>query len=835
MTPDAYIAAQSAEVRADHLVDLPATTSGLGDTATEGILAAVLADIVQTDQVPVDSNFFDDLGADSLLMARFCARARKHADLPSVSMKDIYGHPTIRSLAAALAVSAPAPVEASSPAPAEVAAPASIAQYVFCGALQLLFFLGYVYLAAVVAARAYTWVSAGSGYVDVYLRAVLFGGAGFVVLCVVPILAKWLLVGRWKRQQFRIWSLPYVRFWIVKTLVRSNPMVLFAGSPLFVLYLRALGAKVGRGVMILSPHVPVCTDLLSIGDGTVIRKDAFYACYRAHSGWIQTGPVTLGRDTFVGEKAVLDIESAMGDGSQIGHASSLYSGQTVPAGERWHGSPARPADLDYLTIAPGRCGLLRRLTFSVLSLLALFFFYLPLLEGGLLLLLNDTPGIGKVLNPTGGGITSGSLYFDSLILSVVFFFGATIVGFVVVLTVPRVLNLVIKPGRHYRLYGFHDRIHRAITRMTSVKFFTHLFGDSSYIVYFLRWLGYDLSEVEQTGSNFGTEVGHETPYLSVIGTGTMVADGLSIMNADFSNSSFRVSRVSIGAHNFVGNNIAYPAGGRTGANCLLATKVMIPLDGKVREGVGLLGSPSFEIPRSVERDGQFDNLATGPVLQLRLAQKNRYNLRTMAMFLLSRWLHVFLITVLGLAAFDYYRGFAELQMAAFFALSVLLTPVYFVLLERGLRAFRRLKPRYCSIYDPYFWRHERLWKVPGEGYLTMFDGTPFKNLIWRGLGVRIGRRVFDDGCFLTERTLVAIGDDCVLNAGSKVQCHSQEDGVFKSDRTSIGAGCTLGVGAMVHYGVTMADGSELATDSFLMKGEEVPSNARWGGNPARER
>jgi non-ribosomal peptide synthetase-like protein len=464
-----------------------------------------------------------------------------------------------------------------------------------------------------------------------------------------------------------------------------------------------------------------------------------------------------------------------------------------------------------------------------------FLLYLPLVEGGVFVLLTKVPKLGKVLDPRVGAITSRGLYVHAFELSLVLFFGAMLVGLLVVGIVPRLLNLFIKPCVVYPLYGFHDRIHRAITRMTGVKFFTHLFGDSSYIVYFLRWLGYDLSEIEQTGSNFGTEVGHETPYLSAIGTGTMVADGLSLMNADFSNSSFRISRVSIGPHNFVGNNIAYPAGGRTGANCLLATKVMIPLDGQVREGVGLLGSPSFEIPRSVERDGQFDNLATGPVLQRRLAEKNRYNLRTMAMFLISRWLHVFLITVVGLAAFDYYRGFAELQMSAFLALSILITPVYFVLLERGLRAFRRLEPRYCSIYDPYFWRHERLWKVPGESYLTVFDGTPFKNLIWRGLGVRVGRRVFDDGCFLTERTLVSIGDDCVLNAGSKVQCHSQEDGVFKSDRTSIGAGCTLGVGAMAHYGVTMADGSELATDSFLMKGEEVPSRARWGGNPARER
>jgi hypothetical protein len=72
----------------------------------------------------------------------------------------------------------------------------------------------------------------------------------------------------------------------------------------------------------------------------------------------------------------------------------------------------------------------------------------------------------------------------------------------------------------------------------------------------------------------------------------------------------------------------------------------------------------------------------------------------------------------------------------------------------------------------------------------------------------------------------------VLNAGSKVQCHSQEDGAFKSGYTVIGADCTLGVGAFVHYGVTLGDGAILDPDSFLMKGETVPAAARWGGNPA---
>ena len=828
---------KSAEGWTADLAQSSAAQPGRADptTGTETILAEVLADVMHAGPVPVDSHFFDDLGADSMVMAHFCARVRKRADLRPVSMRDIYRHPTIRSLATALADAAPAPAGSPVPAPAEVPAPASTRQYVFCGALQFLFFLGYAWVAALVGARAYEWISAGSGFASIYLRAVLFGGAGFVVLCTLPILVKWVLIGRWKPQQIRIWSLAYVRFWIVRTLVRSNPLAfLTVGSPLYALYLRALGAKVGAGAVIFSHHIPVCTDLLTIGAGTVIRKDAFFQCYRAQAGWIQTGTVTLGRDVFVGEKSVLDIGTSMGEGAQLGHASALYSGQAVPDGGRWHGCPAQRTDVNYLRVAPARCGTLRRVRFCAVTLLCVFFLYLPLIEGGVFLLLTAVPSVGKVLNPGTDAIMSRTLYIDAAAVSLVFFLGALLGGLLWVVTVPRVLNLFIQPDRVYPLYGFHDRVHRAIARMTGIKFFTHFFGDSSYIVHYLRWLGYDLSQVEQTGSNFGTEVGHETPYLTSIGSGTMVADGLSMMNADFSSTSFRLSRVSIGPHNFIGNNIAYPAGGRTGENCLLATKAMIPLDGEIREGVGLLGSPCFEIPRSVERDSRFDHLRTGDELRRRLAAKNRYNIRTMGVFLVGRWLEVFLITVFGLAAFDSYGGYAQIWMAALFVFSILITPVYFILVERSLRAFRRLQPRYCSIYDPYFWRHERLWKVPGEAYLHLFDGTPFKNLIWRGLGVRIGRRLFDDGCYLTERTLTTIGDDCTLNANTKIQCHSQEDGTFKSDRSTIGAGCTLGVGAMVHYGVTMGAGAVLAPDSFLMKGEDVPAHARWGGNPARE-
>ena len=812
-------------------------------TPVESDLAAVLAEVVGVEQVSVDSHFFDDLGADSMVMARFCARVRKRADLPSVSMKDIYRHSTIRDLAVAFAEPVSTPVESSVPPSIEVAThaarggpdreePIGTPRYVLCGALQLLFFLGYSYLAAFIMVRGYEWISGGSGLVDVYLRSVLFGAVGFVGVCTVPILAKWALIGRWKPQQIRIWSLAYLRFWAVKALVRSNPLVLFVGSPLYVLYLRALGAKIGRGVAIFSRTVPVCTDLLTIGEGTVIRKDSFFTGYRAHAGLIETGVVTLGTDALVGEATVIDIGTSMGDGAQLGHTSSLHTGQAVPDGERWHGSPAQRTEVDYRAVDSTDCGALRRILFPVVQLLGMLIVSVPLAVGGVTMLA-EVPQLAAVLDPATLTVTSWAFYRDALATSFLLLFGAVLLGLLVVSIVPRVLSLAIKPDKVYRLYGVHYWIHRVIARMTNIRFYTHLFGDSSYIVYYLRGLGYGLYQVEQTGSNFGTEVKHETPYLSSVGNGTVVADGLSIINADFSSTSFRVSRASIGAHNFLGNRIAYPSQGRTGDNCLLATKVMVPLDGEIREGVGLLGSPSFEISRSVERDNRLD-VTSADELRRRLAAKNKHNTVTIGLYLLVQWIYLFGVTVLALGAFDLYPSFGTWVVALAEVLVLLFTTVYFVLVDRSVRALQALRPHGCSIYDHAFWRHERFWKLCADAYLTFFNGTPFKNVIWRLLGVRLGSRVFDDGVFLTERSFVTIGDDCTLNAGTVIQCHSQEDGAFKSDRVAIGAGCSLGVGAFVHYGVTMGEGAVLEPDSFLMKGEEIPARAWWGGNPARE-
>ncbi|MEU6696382.1 DapH/DapD/GlmU-related protein [Pseudonocardia sp. NPDC046786] len=159
----------------------------------------------------------------------------------------------------------------------------------------------------------------------------------------------------------------------------------------------------------------------------------------------------------------------------------------------------------------------------------------------------------------------------------------------------------------------------------------------------------------------------------------------------------------------------------------------------------------------------------------------------------------------------------------------LLLLTWSALLERAMLRFRPLQPRTASIYDRYFWFHERLWKLYVRPVLA---GTPL--LVWRNrlAGLSAGARVFDDGASFPEKSLTSVGDDAVLNAGSVVQCHSLEDGRFESGRARIGAGAAIGVRAFVHHSTEVGDGARLAADSFLMKGEQVGQGERWGGNPA---
>jgi non-ribosomal peptide synthetase-like protein len=802
-------------------------------TSTEQILTKALATALGLDTVSVDSHFFDELGANSLIMTQFSAKLRKEHGLPGISIKEMYQNPTIRQLAALLGDAAPSGPAAGRPdggAPARPVPKGSSLRYALTGAAQLLCYL----LAAAglgwLFTTGFNWVSGTPDLLVSYQRATAFTAGSFAAMVLLPVLAKYLLIGTWKFTEIPLWSGRYLRFWVVKTLIQTNPMALFVGSPLYLVYLRLLGARIGRDVLIMSRNVPVVTDMIDVGEGTVIHKDSSFSGYHAEAGSLRFGPVTLGKHVLVGEKSVLDIGTSMGDYSQLGHSSSLHPGQAVPTGQTWHGSPAQPTRANYRTVAPVRPSGARKIAYSAVQLFGVLA-VAPALLTALVAALAKNPALASVRANPGASLSNPKVYLVTAELATLLYLGTLAATLLVMITLPKLLNKMIKPVRAYPLYGVHHMAQNLISGLTNSRFFMLLLGDSSFIIGYLRNLGYDLTRVVQTGSNFGTQLVQDSPFLTRIGSGTIVSDGLSIMNAQYSNTSFRVVGVGIGENNFFGNDIAYPAGARVGSNVLFATKVMVPIDGPVRSDVGLLGSPPFEIPRAVQGDAQISYLDDPAEVARRLARKNRHNAGTMALVLGLRTLRFAADLLLGLVGFSLLNQYGAVAVTGALAAVAVFNVLYGALLERAVLGFRPLTPQFCSIYDRYFWGHERLWKV----YTTpMFAGTPFQAMAWRLAGVRIGKRVFDDGASMPEKSLVTIGDDAVLNAGSVIQCHSLEDGRFKSGHASVGAGVTIGIKAFVHYGVTMGDGSVLEADAFLLKGEEMEPWSRWRGNPATE-
>ncbi len=801
----------------------------------EEALARALIEVMKIERVSVEDNFFQDLGAHSLLMARFGSEIRKRLNISSVSMRDIYLNPTIEKLARHL--SAATDESNAVVAPRDPVRIASNFEYYTCGALQALYYIAFTALSLWLLVVGFRWTYAAIGNpAEAYLRIVAFSLGTFALYTSVPIALKWILIGRWKEEVIPVWSLRYFRFWLVKTLIRSAPMAQFIGSPMYNVYLRLLGAKIGRNTTIESSLLPVCTDMLSVGDNTIVRRDCMILGYRAQSNYIYTGPVSIGDNVFIGEATKLDINTVMENDTQLGHASSLQFGQRVPQGKHYQGSPAQETTADYRSVEPMKCTALRRWLYSGVQVAIATAITSPAVT---LLLYKAFPHLyqftsAPLLDYYAPGPALLLLAIEMLFLTLGLTLSALIFGLVTIYVVPRVLYYVfLQEGRTYVLYGVHYFIHEIIKASTNNPIYCMIFGDSAFIVYYLRWIGYRLNNVVQTGSNFGLDQRHDIPYLVDIGSGTMVSDGLTMINAPRSNSSFKVAKVKLGDHNYLGNGIYYPADGKTGANCLLATKVAIPVDGPVRENVGLLGSPCFEIPRVVDRDKHLNPVVDDRTRQEQIRAKTRFNIKTMIGFLFTGWLFVY-VSLLGLyVALLYFPLFGTLTLLAFTAFFTVTGILWFAFLEKACIGFRPLKPQIVSMYDMGFWRHERYWKFTGSPLPYLFKGTPFKNMISRLLGVTVGKKVFDDGCSFFDKTLIKIGDYCTLNEACVLQGHSLEEGVFKCDVIKIGHGCTLGGGAFVHYGVTMGDNVVLDPDSFLMKGEIVDPNATWRGNPAK--
>jgi acetyltransferase-like isoleucine patch superfamily enzyme len=149
--------------------------------------------------------------------------------------------------------------------------------------------------------------------------------------------------GMWKLRDLEWPLLDWVRYMVSTHIVRVLVGTFFRASPLWTLYMRWNGARMGRGVHInslsISDH-----NMLDFGDGVVIGENVHLSGHTVEGGMVKTGPVRLGRFVTVGLGSMVGINVDAGEKCQIGAMSAVLKGTKLDANSVYVGVPVRKVE-----------------------------------------------------------------------------------------------------------------------------------------------------------------------------------------------------------------------------------------------------------------------------------------------------------------------------------------------------------------------------------------------------------------------------------------------------------------------------------------------------------
>jgi non-ribosomal peptide synthetase-like protein len=179
--------------------------------------------------------------------------------------------------------------------------------------------------------------------------AVLGGGvvllAAGAVAGAIAVVAKWLVVGRIRAIEHPLWSSFVWRNEVSDTFVETVAAPWFAraatGTPVMNLWLRALGASIGRGVWCETYWLPEA-DLVRLGTGATVNRGCVVQTHLFHDRIMRMDSVVLEDGSTLGPHCVALPAARIGAGATVGPASLVMRGDEVPASTRWLGNPIAP-------------------------------------------------------------------------------------------------------------------------------------------------------------------------------------------------------------------------------------------------------------------------------------------------------------------------------------------------------------------------------------------------------------------------------------------------------------------------------------------------------------
>ncbi len=182
----------------------------------------------------------------------------------------------------------------------------------------------------------YGWAALACGVVLLAAGAVAGGSA---------VAAKWLVVGRIRAVEYPLWSSFVWRNEVSDTFVETVAAPWFAraasGTPVMNLWLRALGAKIGRGVWCETYWLPEA-DLVTLERGSTVNRGCVVQTHLFHDRIMRMDTVVLEDGATLGPHCVALPAARIGGSATVGPASLVMRGDEVPPSTRWQGNPIAP-------------------------------------------------------------------------------------------------------------------------------------------------------------------------------------------------------------------------------------------------------------------------------------------------------------------------------------------------------------------------------------------------------------------------------------------------------------------------------------------------------------
>jgi len=324
------------------------------------------------------------------------------------------------------------------------------------------------------------------------------------------------------------------------------------------------------------------------------------------------------------------------------------------------------------------------------------------------------------------------------------------------------------------------------------------------------------------------------PDMLTLGDETFIADAVLLGDEEIDGGWMTMQPTVVSRRSFVGNGAYIPDGTTLPENVLVGVLSRAPEAGRMKSGDTWLGSPAMHLPARETVAGFPESLTFRPSPWRRLARGLIEAFRIVAphAIVISAGYAIVLAVMPTAGAGRWDEVAWDLTIdGLWFGLATYVFVAVFKWLLIG-----RYKQRAVPMWTPFVWLSEattNLYEgIAVPNFMRYLRGTPWLPWALNLLGCRIGKGVYLDTTDITEFDCVRIGDHAELNALTCPQTHLFEDRVMKIDEVRIGRQVNVGPRTTVLYSASVADNVQLGPMTLVMKGESLPRDTRWAGNPA---